>query len=434
MPEGRSTEVVVVGAGLSGLVAARELHRRGIEVLVLEAAHRVGGRAMSETTALGSRVDLGGQWIGHDHYRLAALADELGATRFAMHTGSMPTLLHRSRRVGVPALLSAGLALAAAEVLSRSGRTRRFNSTTAASWVARVPGRTSRKLLDTMAAISWTTDLDRMSVHSMARMIRLQGGLRTMLSTRGGAQDSLLVEGMGAVTDRLATELGTRIRLGRNVLSIDQDDDGVLVRTETETLHAAKVIVTVPPPLLGRITYTPALPPEHADLASGSYMGSVYKAIAVYERPFWRERHTGEFLILDTPARAVFDTSAPDGPGHLCILVGGSQAHDLDESDPQARRGKLLGPLAERLGPEVLEPVGWYEKSWHRDEYVGGGYVALPEPGCAAALPPVPSVPVGHLHWGGTERAIEHAGYLEGAIESGTRAAREVSAALPVTR
>lgn len=81
--------VVVVGAGISGLTAARELHRRGVDVVVLEAADRIGGRTMCETTALGSTVDLGGQWIGHDHHRLTTLADELGLTRCSNRSAGM---------------------------------------------------------------------------------------------------------------------------------------------------------------------------------------------------------------------------------------------------------------------------------------------------------------------------------------------------------
>nr|MDT0524051.1 FAD-dependent oxidoreductase [Streptomyces sp. DSM 41633] len=109
--------MVVVGAGVSGLTAARELARRGIDVLVLEAADRLGGRTMSETTALGTTVDLGGQWIGHDHHRLMALADELGLTRYRMHTGPMPGLIDRSRRLSAisPAVLTAVAALAGVE-------------------------------------------------------------------------------------------------------------------------------------------------------------------------------------------------------------------------------------------------------------------------------------------------------------------------------
>ena len=76
----RDAEVIVIGAGMSGLIAARDLHRRGIDVLVLEAADRVGGRAMSATTTLGSRVDLGGQWLGHDHHRLRSSPGTWGTT------------------------------------------------------------------------------------------------------------------------------------------------------------------------------------------------------------------------------------------------------------------------------------------------------------------------------------------------------------------
>ncbi|MFB8007128.1 flavin monoamine oxidase family protein [Nocardia sp. NPDC056000] len=429
---GSDTTVVVVGAGVSGLVAARELRRHGIEVIVVEAADRVGGRTLTETTALGSRVDLGGQWIGHDHHRVSALAAELGATRFPMHTGTLPILIDRSKRlrVSAPSVLLSVLILLFAEVLSRTGITRRWNATTVASWLARVPGRSTRQLLDVIAAISWTADLDRLSIHAAARMIRNQGGLFTMLSTRGGAQDSLLVEGMGSLAERLADELGARIRLGQRVLSIEQGESGVIVRTSAGDITAAKVIVTVPPPLLDRITYKPELPTAHAELASAGYMGSVYKAIAVYERPFWRERAGGEFLILDAPGRAVFDTTPPGGPGHLCVLVGGPAARDLDRLDPAARRDAVLGTLVRHIGPEVNEPVGWHEKSWSHDEYVGGGYMAVPEPGTTAGLPPLRFDPAGAIHWAGTERAADHAGYVEGAIESGTRAAREVVAAL----
>src|SRR3546814_9022284 len=103
----RYAEVIVVGAGMSGLVAARELHARGIDVLALEAADRTGGRAMSATTTLGSRVDLGGQWLGHDHHRLTALATELGATTFRMHSGTLPGIIDGTRRVSLaaPAML-----------------------------------------------------------------------------------------------------------------------------------------------------------------------------------------------------------------------------------------------------------------------------------------------------------------------------------------
>ncbi len=427
--------VVVVGAGISGLTAARELHRRGIDVVVLEAADRLGGRTMSETTALGSTVDLGGQWIGHDHHRLMALADELGLTRYRMHTGPMPGLIHRSRRLSVasPAVLMSVAALAGMEVLSRIGVPRRWSDTTVESWLRRVPGRTARRLLEVIAAVSWTADLDRHSVYAAARMIRLQGGVLTMLSTKGGAQDSLIVEGMRGLADGLAAELGSRIRLGHRVVSISCDGSGVTARTTAGEVRAAKVIVTVPAPVGASITYQPPLPAERTRLVDSTYMGSVYKAIAVYDRPFWRQGKGGELIVLDGPGGGVFDTSPPDGPGHLCVLIGGPAARELDDLSIDERRRAVLQPLVSQIGPKVLQPVGWHEKSWHTDEYVGGGYMALPIAGTLEGLLPLPFTPVGDIHWAGTETAIDHPGYIEGAIESGLRVAQEVAQALPVT-
>lgn len=427
--------VVVVGAGVSGLTAARELARRGIDVLVLEAADRLGGRTMSETTALGTTVDLGGQWIGHDHHRLMALADELGLTRYRMHTGPMPGLIDRSRRLSAisPAVLTAVAALAGVEVLSRTGVPRRWRDTTVESWLRRVPGRTARRLLEVIAAVSWTADLNRHSVYAMARMIRLQGGVRTMLSTKGGAQDSLLVEGMRALADGLAADLSSRICLGHKVVSISRDNPGVTVQTTAGNVRAAKAIVTVPAPMAGSIAHQPPLPPDRARLADKTYMGSVYKAIAVYDRPFWRQRKGGELLVLDGPGSGVFDTSPPDGPGHLCVLIGGPAARELDGLSAGDRQRAVLDPLVGPIGTEVLQPVSWHEKSWQTDEYVGGGYMALPIGGTLEGLLPLPSAPVGNIHWAGTETASDHPGYIEGAIESGLRVAHEVVQALPAT-
>lgn len=427
------TTVAVVGAGLAGLTTARALHRAGVDVLVLEAADRSGGRAMSETTTLGSRVDLGGQWIGHDHPRIAALAAELGVTQFRMHTSQRPTILDGARRVspGAPSMLAAASLLLGLEALSHLHPPERWATTTVADWLAKVPGRTPRRLLELAAGTSWCADLDRLSVQAMMTLIRLQGGLRNMLSTTGGAQESLLVEGVGTLVDGLVGELGDRVRLGHRVTSIVKGAAGLTLTTTIGAINATKVVVTVPPPVLNRIDFQPSLPPERSAIAARSYMGSVYKAIAVFPRPFWRDRSKNtEIIVLDAPGIAVFDTSPPGGPGHLCMLVGGPHARTLDHLDAGSRRETLLGPLVSWLGVEILEPVSWHEKAWHLDDNVGGGYTALPEPGASGSDMPIPYTPVGDIHWAGTETAAEHPGYLDGAIESGDRVAREILDAL----
>ncbi|MEB3020659.1 flavin monoamine oxidase family protein [[Mycobacterium] crassicus] len=427
------TTVVIVGAGMSGLIAARDLQRQGIDVLVLESAARTGGRLFAETSALGSRLDLGGQWVGAGHHRLEALAAELGATVFPMHTPKRPMVIKGGKTVSAvgPVMAIANAVLASWVMRAKFGAPRRWSSQTIQDRLAKVPSAVARRLLEVLLATSTTADLDRFSMESFVEMIGYEGGLTEMLSTSGGAQDSLILEGAGTLTDRIAAELGERVRTDSRVISVRDEGRSVVVSTQSAVVRAAKVIVSVPPPMTSKIAFDPPLPDGRRRLQDSTYMGSVYKAIAVYRRPFWREDADLECMILDNPGAAVFDTSPPDGPGHLCVLVGGREARDVDALNENDRRRALIGPLAAVAGlPALLHPVSWHEKSWHRDQDAGGGYSALPTAGGAPAPFPLPSEPTGNIHWTGTETAGEHAGYIEGAIEAGERVAGEVIAAL----
>lgn len=429
-----TTTVAVIGAGMAGLVAARTLASAGVDVLVIEAADRVGGRVLAETSALGSRLDLGGQWVGHGHHRFEALAAELGATVFQMNTPKQPEFIqgrHRVKALSGP-MLWANLALARWELAARRRHNpKRWASGSVRGWLdRRVRSGTARRVLDVMVTATTCADLDTYSMRNFGDMIRSQGGLADMLTTRGGAQEALVLEGAGTLAEQLAEELGPQVLTGRRVTEVTYDDAAVAIQTPEGVIRAATAIVTVPPPMTASITFNPPLPAARAQLVANTHMGTVYKAIAVYDRPFWRDRRPhAELIVLDQPGAAVFDTSPPDGPGHLCLLVAGPEARTLDTMSPTDRQAQLLGRLVDPLGAPVAKPVSWHEKSWHLDPCVGGGYAALPNADAPADSPHV-NDPVGPIHWAGTETAHEHPGYIEGAIESGQRVAGDVLAVL----
>ncbi|PRX96326.1 flavin monoamine oxidase family protein [Allonocardiopsis opalescens] len=413
-------DVVVIGAGFAGLAAARELRRSGVDVTVLEAAERVGGRALTVRSAGGSAVDLGGMWIGPDHTRMARLAADHGVSTFPTPTRGKPVLLDRGRVTrSLPARIVAGVALL--RLLKRAPQDDR---TTVADWLKGIPHRRARSLLEVIVTGSLAADVDEVSLHAFTTGVHTSGGLRSMLGVEGGAQESLLTAGAGGLAERMAA--GLDVRLARPVTAITRTPDHVVVDTPGGPIRADHAIVAVPPPVAADIRHTPPLPADRAALERGTFMGTVYKAIAVYDTPFWRAAGlSGEVTAIDSPVPAITDVSPPGGPGHLAVLVPGRRARALAAMTPGERRSAVLHAAARALGPAAHHPVEWHEKAWHEDPHVRGGYSALPRVGALAAFT-APPVPAGRVHWAGTETARTWTGYLEGAVESGLRAAGEV--------
>lgn len=420
---------------MAGLTAACELSERGVDVVILEAATRLGGRVNPVTTRSGSRLDMGGAWIGHDHHRLRSLATQAQSTVYKYPTSGLPLIIHKGRRVPLysPAILLTGMIVAFFDLLCRVGAPRRWNTVSIERAVSTVaPMEITRQLLQAICALSTTAELSNCSIYAFAQAVPFAGGLNAMLSGQGGAQDALVAESIGSVVDMMTERLGSsRIRTGMKVVGIDQDHTEVIVRTTSgEEFRSARVIVTVPPPILNSVTFNPSLPSKLQRLQRNTRMGVVYKAIAIFDKPFWQGKFGGECLVLDEPHRGIMDVSPPNGLGRLCVLVGGSPARNLDNLDQSSRIELLLGPLAQFLGPRVLEPLEWHEKAWHQDEFCGGGYMALPLIGTEEGFLPMPHEPVGKIHWAGTETAQSHPGYIEGAIQSGQRVAKEVEESL----
>lgn len=444
----RRADVAVIGAGLAGLSAARAIRRAGRSVVVLEARNRVGGRTLNRKLGRNEVVEIGGQWVGPTQNRVLELIGDLGLETFDTYVNG-DNLYYRngslSRYGGpIPPAGPASLVEIAATIQKlndmaatvpvdapwQAPQADEWDSQTFETWL-RGESLTAEAFDLIVLAIQSVFSAEPRDVSLLYVLLytaTAAGDFNLLIDTAGGAQQWRIVGGSQLISTRMARQLGGAVRLNRAVRAIRRVRGGVEVVTGAETWRARRVIVTLPPALVGSIRFLPALPSQRAQLNQRVPMGTVFKCMAVYKRPFWRDQGLSGMVTSDTgPVRLTFDNSPPDGsPGVLLGFIEGQQARDLAGSSREQRRELVLDCFARYFGSEAHGATDYLDRSWAADRWAGGCYVGICPPGVLVGYRNAIRAQVGPIHWAGTETATEWAGYMDGAIESGLRAAGEV--------
>lgn len=451
-------DCVVVGGGLAGLIAARNLHRAGQSVLLLEARQRLGGRMHGQRLASGQWIDLGGQWVGPTQYRFLALLDEYGLRRFPSPAQGKTVLLFNGNRYEFTGLFQGfyegeAPGISEAEWHDATAAWERFQAISSAMPAGHPRADAQNRQLDSDTFARWiedntTTEFGRWYFAYMVRAVGFLGPAEpsqvSLLHVLWGQncapqaehpEAELIHGGAGQIPEKIAAELGDRIRLDEPVLSIHYQADGVAVETARSRFAARFAIVAMPPHLAGQIRYSPPLPPLRQQLTQRIPMGSCAKILISYDKPFWRDQGLAGVALGNRPwIELCADSSDPEsGKGVIAAFVTGDRYrrwHLLSEPDRQAA---VLSDLAAYFGEAARAPVTYDEVDWPAEPWTGGGYSAFMPPGVWTEFGSALTAPVGQIYWAGTEMAERWPGFFEGALLTGEAAAESILSHLKAT-
>jgi monoamine oxidase len=419
---GYDADVIVVGAGFTGLSAADALASAGLDVIVLEARDRVGGRVEAMAFADGVAMDTGGQFICDEMRNVMALT-----RRFGLSLTETP--LKGAFLVQPQSFAGTGSSFAeSGRIRARANRIDPRDpgiaGLTAGEWLARQsdpPG--AKASYQAMVEGLWCRPIGEIPLWYL-----IDNDRRTISN---GNELQYFIEGtIHAAATALAATLGQRLQLGTPAVHIARVDGSVSVMTGNGgVLTARQVIIAVPPVMAARIAHEPDLPKPLAGALSAWKSGTVIKALVRYERPFWRDRGlSGMVMWRDTLGLFACDVSSAKTTA-LVVFAGGPLAVEWSTKGTAFIEAEMRRRLVEALGEAAADVTGLLIRDWVGDVWSGGGYSDViadlqaydAEEILRAGAPPV--------HFASSELALSFPAYIEGAILAGREAAARVIAA-----
>ncbi|HEV2365848.1 MAG TPA: FAD-dependent oxidoreductase [Caulobacteraceae bacterium] len=439
-------DVIVIGAGAAGLMAAQQIVEADLSVIVLEADERVGGRLKAGEVA-GRWVDFGGQWAGAGHTLLQAQAARFGVAaypqsdsgrtlaqllgRVMAYTGAAPRmpLISLVELAFLQARWDRDMRTVPTESPWTAPKAGAWDAMTLETWILRhLRTPFARAFARLVPRGAYAVEASQISYLWFMDALRAHQGLTRLLGIRGGGQEAKFAGGMAQIPRRMAETLGDRVVVAAPARRIVQVEDGVVVVTDRGEWRAARIIVAIAPGPAARIEYRPHLPASRDSLHQRMAMGAIIKATVAYAAPFWREAgFSGQIATDDDVLGIVMDDVGPTGPPMLMCFIEGRRALEMSAAGKDARRAAVIASLSRFFGDAAADPLAYDDNDWTQEPWTHG-YVGTMGPGVMTRYGSALREPCGRIHWAGTETSTEFSGAIEGALRSGVRAAREVIA------
>ena len=431
-------DVAVVGGGLSGMTAARDLKRSGLRnLVVLEARDRVGGRTLNQH-ADGVIVDGGATWVNQQQTAVFDLLHELRIQTFPQYTaGDAFAVIGGQAKRAKPAAPDPHFAAIMDEMASSVPLEAPWETPKATDWDAMTfeeflnqsgldPA--ERMVAEITFQIAACAPLKEVTLLNVLFAMHATGGYAEIGAVGSGVPQYHVVGGTAGVSERIAEYLGDAVRLSSPVTSVSNWQEGqgpVRLETPSGTVEADRVIMAMGGSLAAQISYDPELP----ELRKGLHETidkdhCLIKTHTVYERPFWREMNaSGQIVSPDGVFNISSDVTPPGTTkGVLVTLALSPREGDGTPMSPEDRKAATIEVFAECFGDEARSPTDWVMQDWLDETYTRGDE-DLWSRGLYLKYGPALRAPVDRLIWAGTETSLFWCGYLDGAVRAGRLAA-----------
>lgn len=447
-------EVAIVGAGLAGLSACHVLAKRGIVARVFEAKTTVGGRTRSLRGFMGaeSPIELGAEFIDSEHEDLLALVSELGLSVFDARPSDAPALdtvyWVGGRRVSEREIAQGFVPLARKVLAARASlqgdaityRTplgaEALDRTSLADFLASSgASEVTRRVLEAAYVTEYGMDLEHQSALNLLMVMEpddlREADASAALSLYGSSDERWKVEGGNQrVCEVLAERYRDRVQVDRVLVALRQRPGGhyTLSFADGTEVSAARVILTVPFSVLRSVDLSgvglPAL--KRRVIAELGY-GTNAKLIVPFSRRPWLERGEDGSLYADGAVQSTWDPHLrrPGERGFLTRYVGGGEGVALGQGTPDEHARALATALDPVWSLAEHRLDGAVRAHWPSDPFARGSYAGY-HVGQWTSLGGAEAEAVGGLHFAGEHTSADFQGFMEGAVASGYRAAREI--------